>query len=62
MYRNIKIVKINSDYCDYLRNFDNKVVYNAGNKHLRPFVGILFTINKCEYFAPLSNPKEKHKK
>ena len=45
MYRNIKIVKINSDYCDYLRNFDNKVVYNAGNKHLRPFVGILFTIN-----------------
>lgn len=34
----------------------------SGNKHLRPFVGILFTINKCEYFAPLSSPKEKHKK
>lgn len=62
MYRNIKIVKINSNYCDYLRKFDNKVIYNAGSKHLRPFVGILFTINKCEYFAPLSSPKEKHKK
>ena len=34
----------------------------SGNKHLRPFVGILFTINKCEYFAPLSSPRKKHKK
>ena len=62
MYKKIKIVKVNSNYCDYLRKFDNRVVYNAGNKELRPFVGILFKIDKCEYFAPLSSPKEKHKK
>ena len=62
MYKNFKIVKVNSMYCDYLRKFDNKVAYNAGNKELRPFIGILFSINKCEYFAPLSSPKEKHKK
>lgn len=62
MYRKIKIVKIDSKYCDYLRKFDNKVTYNAGTKDLRPFIGILFTINKCEYFAPLSSPKEKHLK
>ena len=62
MYKKIKIVKVNSNYCDYLRKFDNKVVYNVGNKELRPFVGILFKIDKCEYFAPLSSPKEKHKK
>lgn len=61
MYRNLRIVKIDSKYCDYLRKFDNKVVYNAGEKELRPFIGILFMIGKIEYFAPLSSPKVKHK-
>ena len=62
MYRNFKIVKVDYNYCDYLRQYDNKVTYNAGSKELRPYVGILFIINKIEYFAPLSSPKEKHKK
>ena len=48
------------NYCDYLRKFDNKVPYNAGKKELRPFIGILFLVNNCEYFAPLSSPKQKH--
>lgn len=60
MYKKIKIVKVDSDYCNFLRKFDDKVSYNAGNKELRPFVGILFTVNNCEYFAPLSSPKPKH--
>ncbi len=62
MILNLKIVRVNSDYCDYLRRFDNRVSYNKYEKELRPFIGILFTINSCEYFAPLSSPKEKHKK
>lgn len=62
MYKSFKIVKVDSKYCDYLRNYDNKVPYNAGTKDLRPFIGVLFTIEKCEYFAPLSSPKPKHKK
>ena len=62
MYKNFKIVKVDSIYCDYLRKFDNKVSYNAGNKSLRPFIGVLFMVENCEYFAPLSSPKEKHKK
>ena len=61
MTKNFKIVKINYDYCNYLRQFDSKVVYNAGIKEMRPFIGILFIINDCEYFAPLSSPKDKHK-
>ncbi|MDD2208009.1 MAG: type III toxin-antitoxin system ToxN/AbiQ family toxin [Bacilli bacterium] len=61
MYKNFKIVKINSDYCDYLRTFDNKVPYNAGKKELRPFIGVLFIVEKHEYFAPLASPKPKHK-
>ena len=62
MIRNFKIVKVDYKYCDYLRKFDNKVSYNAGYKELRPFIGVLFMIDKCEYFAPLSSPKLKHKK
>ena len=62
MYRNLKIVKVDSDYCDYLRQFDNKVSYNAGFKDLRPFIGVLFKVGNYEYFAPLSSPKLKHKK
>ena len=60
MYKKFKIVKVNSNYCDYLRLFDNKVPYNAGQKQLRPFIGVLFMVGKCEYFAPLSSPKPKH--
>ena len=58
---NFKIVRIDTDYCDYLRKFDTKVIYNKGSKKLRPFIGILFKIDKWEYFAPLSSPKPKHK-
>jgi protein AbiQ len=60
MLKNIKIVIIDYHYCDYLRQYDNRVPYNYGSKRLRPFIGILFEVNKCEYFAPLSSPKEKH--
>lgn len=56
-----KIVKIDYQYCDFLRKFDNKVCYNAGTKQLRPFIGVLFEINEKEYYVPLSSPKAKHK-
>ena len=48
---NFKIVIIDYKYCDYLRKFDNKVIYNMGEKELRPFLGVLFNIEKFEYFA-----------
>ena len=62
MILNLKLARIDSTYCDYLRTFDNKVAYNKDKKELRPFVGVLFTIKDCEYFAPLSSPKPKHLK
>jgi len=62
MILNLKIVKVDSNYCDYLRKFDNKVPYNKFTKELRPFIGVLFKIDDCEYFAPLSSPKLKHLK
>ena len=62
MILNLKLVRIDYNYCDYLRKFDNRVPYNKNEKELRPFIGILFTIKDCEYFAPLSSPKPKHLK
>ncbi len=32
------------------------------DKKKRPFVGIVLKINNINYFAPLSSPKEKHKR
>lgn len=62
MYKNLKMVKVDSKYCDFLRMYDDKVSYNAGIKDLRPFIGILFMVGDTEYFAPLSSPKPKHQK
>ena len=62
MILNFKLVKVDVNYCDYLRKFDNKVAYNKFEKELRPFVGVLFTIGDYEYFAPLTSPKPKHLK
>lgn len=62
MIKKIKIVKVDYKYCDFLRKYDSKVSFNAGIKELRPFVGVLFDVDGCEYFAPLSSPKPKHLK
>lgn len=45
-----------------MRKFDKRVAYNKYFKELRTFVGILFTIDECLYFALLSSPKKKHLK
>lgn len=58
----LSIVRLSTNYCDFLRKYDNKVPYNYGNKELRPFVGVLFKLNEFMYFAPLSSPKLKHLK
>lgn len=62
MKNELKLVKIDVDYCNYLRKFDDKVPYNFGKKETRPYIGVLFEVNKCLYFAPLSSPKPKHLK
>lgn len=60
MKKNLVLVKIDKRYCDYLRDFDSRIPFNYGKKESRPFIGVLFSINECEYFAPLSSPKPKH--
>ena len=43
MIKNLQIIRVNTNYCDYLRKFDPRVAYNMNEKEIRPFVGILFT-------------------
>ena len=62
MKQRLILVKINSDYCDFLRTFDKRVPYNYDKKSNRPFVGVLFRVDNYHYFAPLSSPKRKHLK
>ena len=53
---------INSNYCDYLRNYDKNIPYTMDNKATRPFIGIVIKIEHINYYAPLTSPKEKHLK
>jgi len=62
MNNSLKIVRIDTNYCNFLRKFEPKVPYNFNKKDIRPFVGVLFIVNNYMYFAPLSSPKEKHLK
>ncbi|MBQ9314449.1 MAG: type III toxin-antitoxin system ToxN/AbiQ family toxin [Clostridia bacterium] len=62
MILNLRIVKVDSNYCNYLRIFDSKVIYNMDNKESRPYIGVLFEMNHFEYYAPLTSPKPKHLK
>ncbi len=55
--KTIKIVKIDKDYLDYLRNFEEKIYEFKQN---RPYIGALLKVKDMEYFAPLSSPKAKH--
>ena len=56
--KNLKIYYINESYINYLRKFDKNVAYNKNTT--RPYIGIVYTYNGYNYFAPLASPKPKH--
>ena len=60
MLKTLKIYYLDEDYINYLRKFDLKVAYKK--KATRPYVGVVYTYNGLNYFAPLSSPKPKHLK
>ena len=51
---------VRPEYCDFLRQKDPCVPYTMDAKSIRPFIGILFTVNGFHYYAPLTSPKPKH--
>ena len=60
MTKVLKIYYLDENYINYLRKFDTKVAYNKNQT--RPYIGIVYTFNGFNYFAPLSSPKPKHLK
>ena len=58
---NLKFFTANNGYCEFLRKVDPCVPYIHDDKNIRPFVGIVLTVNGFDYFAPLTSPKLKHR-
>ena len=57
---NFSFYTVDPAYCDYLRKTDPRVPYTMDKKSIRPFVGIVLTVNDFHYYAPLTSPKPKH--
>ena len=57
---NFSFYTVDPAYCDYLRKTDPRVPYTMDQKSIRPFVGIVLTVNAFHYYAPLTSPKPKH--
>ena len=56
--KHFKLFYVLDNYVEYLLNFDKRVPYNKNGK--RPYIGIVYTYNDINFFAPLSSPKKKH--
>jgi len=56
---NLKLYEISVEYISYLRSFDNHVFSTKEEKrnHTRKYLGIVYTINKYNYYIPLASPK-----
>lgn len=48
----MKLYKINPEYLEKLSIVEHKVALDKGG---RPYVGVVFTVNGLDYFAPLSS-------
>ena len=49
-------------YINYLRKFDNKVEKIDYVDKVKPYIGILLSINNLDYYVPISSVKKKHYK
>ena len=47
------------EYISYMSTYDKRICFNK--KHKRPYIGIVFKVDKINYFAPFTSPKPKHK-
>lgn len=51
----LKIVKVDTKYINYLRQFDPRVCFNKELNNTRPYVGALYRLKDFTYFAPLTS-------
>lgn len=58
--KKLKFYIVTEEYMSYLKEYDEKAMDNRGVKNKRPYIGVLFEIDRKKYLAPLSSPKPKH--
>ncbi len=59
----IRFYELDNDYVKYLHMSDSQVYFHDSySKDIKPYVGIIATINDIRYFIPLTSPKMKHTK
>ena len=60
MDNKLKWYVVDKEYVSYLKKFDDKVENINYTERLKPYIGILITINEINYYVPISSVKEKH--
>jgi len=58
----MNLYTIDTKYINYLKKFQERIWVNEENGRLRPYAGIVLTVNNNKYYVPLSSPKPKHVK
>lgn len=53
---------VDKNYINYLLKYDSRVGYVEYGDKLKLHIGILLTINKYNYYVPISSAKPKHNK
>lgn len=55
---------VDERYIDYLVPYAPHLFHNAkaDQRHSRKYIGVILEVNGCDYFAPLSSFKEKHRR
>lgn len=58
--KKITLFTVDSDYIDYLRQYDSRVLNHSGEDYTtsRKYLGVLFEIKGYKYLAPLSSPSK----
>lgn len=60
MNNKLKWYVVDKQYVSYLKQFDNKIEDINYSERLKPYIGILITIDEVDYYVPISSVKEKH--
>lgn len=60
MKKTLKWYVVDKEYVEYLKQFDARVQNIDYNKDVKPYIGILISVNHFNYYVPISSRKKKH--
>jgi len=58
--KEMKLYRINTNYVKYLQAFDINVKNNEKDNSIRPYIGVVLTVNNCNYYIPVCSKRKKH--